>query len=197
MGASDSKECKTYYRDDTICEIYHTKKGKRHGPCTKYHPNGKIQTICNYDSGLYDGDYVEYHYNGNLYIETKSKQGLYYDHIKNYDNDGKLILHIKVDELSEFPCDGLWMRSNYICRDVDHKKSHYVKFSYVIRRTHKYIIIYDVYDGSVYINLNIINPIRTIQKRFRKKRFDELMNKLNYIFLNNISYIISSYLLKN
>lgn len=58
--------------------------------------------------------------------------------------------------------------------------------------------IYDVTSDSVYINYIVINSIRAVQKRFRKRIYNKRFIVINYfIEVNDISHIITSYLTTN
>lgn len=212
-----------HYRTNGMCsEICNYNNGRLHGKCISYHNNGFVHKIINYDDERFHGEFREYyndgiikkiqhydnsvlsgkslhyHNNGNLHVESHYSNGINSNFTKEYNSDNLLICHIVYHDYKFISCSIFKNRPNEICAQYDDNKLYYYGIKYNICHSaysnhHTSRFIYYVKNNFVCIDLSVINPIRSIQKRFRQKFNSKRLFILNQFLINPISLLVLSY----
>lgn len=161
----------------------------------KEYSNDK-QLLCHYfmKNNMLHGSYKSYYYNTKLNIDTQYNNGHQHNYYKQYDTQGIIIrhniYHKSKDRITHSAQCAVYLRDK-LCEyyiETDTKYYHDRQDIYYVRKSIKYIMI----------NLSIINPIRSVQRKFRSHLYSKILNTLNYIIkINDLSLLIVSYIQKN
>jgi hypothetical protein len=151
--------------------------------------------------------HLHYYENGILHIDTYYKNGINCNYCKEYNSDGLLIYHIVYhdykftsESIFNAPNDNRKNRPNELHAQYVNGKLCYfgilsnIHCSSPHSKGYRSLMIYRISENFVCIDLSIINPIRSLQKRFRKKFNSKRSTILNQFLINDVSQLIISYL---
>lgn len=95
-----SGECKTYYGDNAIKEVFCLENGVIHGEFRSFYENGKAKEQIQYSQGVQTGERVEYYENGNKkYTIRKDPVVQQFEHLWYYENGNpRKLEHKKADK---------------------------------------------------------------------------------------------------
>jgi hypothetical protein len=126
-------------------------------------------------------EYYTYYDNNNLQSHVTKWQ--HYEDVKYYDICGNITSHDI--------CNGVFI----LCATYRNNKLETYYMQMVGFITLPYNIIERHPHEPFFINLLIIHPIRSVQKRFKKRMYSVIFNELNQvIYVNDISKLIISYI---
>jgi hypothetical protein len=194
-------ECKKFYSNGKISVHYYTKNNMRQGPYTSYYDSGKICVVCNYDNDLISGRYLLYNSKGILVYDTHYKNNYEYNYTKRYDNDGLLVEHIVYNN-----CGDESIEPSGVCAEYFSNSTMFAGelclyyFRHITQYHNNRYIIYDTRESGYNIMISgVIEPIRTLQKHFKKKFKKRLclwiFNILNDVIeINDLSRLIILYM---
>lgn len=93
-------ECRTYYSENTIKEIFHLDNGIINGEFKSFYENGKLKEQIQYSKGLATGEKVEYYENCNTkYSIRKDTIKKHFEHLWYYENGNrKRLEHKQLDK---------------------------------------------------------------------------------------------------
>lgn len=219
MIMDDLKEHKIYYSNETLHIHYFTKDDVIHGEYKSYYPNAKLKRVYDCHHRTISGRDLEYYEDGKLRIDRYVVKGSYNNYCKVYDEYGSLITHIiyhntiknslfTYEFIAEYTNNVLSFYSinthieNYLCEDNEYFKYPKYHIIYNVKPhddTKINLWLADVTDDNVLhgkIDLSIINPLRSLQKRFRAHIYSTTLNELNYVIkINDLSKLILLYLI--
>jgi hypothetical protein len=177
MGSASIKERKRFYSDGKLESIYFIKNGRFYGTYKSFYHNGIVNIIRCYDEHGEISHETEYYNNKQLARETYYKNGLRHGDNKWYNMDGRLESHT-IYHYDYFVLYAIY-NNNILDYYITNKCTIYKGTSP---------------SGYMHINLAIVNPIRTLQRRFRRKYYGPILNYLNDVIgVIDMSYIILSY----
>lgn len=186
-------ECKKFYNNGKINVHYYMKNNMKHGPYTSYYDSGKICVVCNYDNDLISGRYLVYNSKEILIYDTHYKNNYEYNYTKRYDHDGSLVEHIVYNNCKDESMEPGGLYAEYV-NSAKELCLYYVK--YITQHYNNRYIIYDTRESGYNIMISfVIEPIRTLQKQFKKRLYLRIFNILNDIIeINDLSRLIVLYL---
>jgi hypothetical protein len=213
----DLKEHNIYYTDGFLKQHYFTKNDVIHGAYIEFHPNSELKRTCYYHHGTVSGRDLEYYENGKLYMDRYDVKGFYGNYCKLYDEYGSLTTHIIYHNTikesfftHEFRAEytnnilSLYSIDTHIKNDLYEENNDYLKYHVVYNIKPRNDTKFDLWlaggsdDDILYgkIDLSIINPLRSLQKRFRKHIYSTILNELNHVIkINDLSKLILLYLI--
>jgi antitoxin component YwqK of YwqJK toxin-antitoxin module len=184
MGSIITKEHRTYHPNGKLREYYFTKNDRLHGEYKTYHNNGILSCIFQCKNNQTIGSVFQYNSKGTLSEESFYKYNGEREYRKIYDTNGLLEIYITDGNDT---CD---LHARFYNNKLYHYRiSHYSTYN-VIYNTNSYF-------GEIIIKISIINSIRCLQRRFRKRFYKPIHNILNSILgVNDMSRLILSYMKK-
>jgi hypothetical protein len=172
-----------YFMNGSIAVSCHYMTDVLHGPYTEYDIQGDMRFTCDYTNGHILGH--------NLYFNPYGEisKDIYYssnhNYAKEYDWHKKLMCHI-----------GFWkeIQNTYIGIRANYSNNKLCAF-FIENESFERRYIYNISkDDDIIIDLNVINPIRIIQLKFRSKKYNKILNELNRVIIDVLSRLIMSYL---
>lgn len=189
MGCSQSLILQsTYYDSGELNKQFYVFNDRYCGPMTKYHKNGNKLEIHMYVNDVLYGQFIYFDDNGNVEVLGRHITNSVSEY-KQYDFSGSLTRHII------FYHDAVYTKDQHDLRAI-YKNNKLC--TYYIKRfdPEKLHIIYNttnVYD--ITINVSVINAIRRVQKKFRRRKYYPIVCELNSVIeISDVVQLIILYI---
>lgn len=194
MGCSQTLiEYKNIYDSGELKTHGYKLNYKWYGTLKHYYENGAIKCLCNCNNGMVSGHFLQWYDNGVIDKDLYMYNGFFRKYKKYYDRHGSLIQHIVYNDPKNGMIHSDELRAEYINNKLCSFQLRDKKTIYCPSR----IIYNTLLEHDFIIDLSIINPIRTIQRIFKRRMYNFILSTLNNVIdINDISKLIMSYLTK-